>query len=116
MDRPLTLDELRRSVNDLTAVLIDHRHITDDQWDHAIASLLVAREQHGGRIRQLIHLVLNCGRHNGPATSLPAALSELHCHLAIIDERLTSPARSRRLVARRPTAVASHQMKLFDPT
>ena len=61
MDQPLSLDEVRTAVTDLTAALIDHQPLDDDQWDHAITTLLVAREQHGGRIRQLIQTILDVG-------------------------------------------------------
>ena len=86
MDRPLTLDELCDAVCDLTIALLHHRPISDHQWDRAITTLLVAREQHGGCIRQLIHIILHVGRDNLSAKHLPDALSELHCHLALADD------------------------------
>jgi hypothetical protein len=85
MDAPLTLDELRTAVGDLTAALLDHQPLTDRQWDNAVTTLHIAREQHGGRIRRLIHTILDAGRPDRPVDQLPDALSELHCHLAVAD-------------------------------
>ena len=95
MDTPLTLDEVRDAVGDLSGALLHHRPLTDDQWDRAITTLLTAREQHGGRIRHLIHIILGAGG-TPPPSALPDALSELHCHLAVADNPPPRPRRSRR--------------------
>ena len=98
MDAPLSLNDVRQAVGHLTGALIDHRPLTEDQWDQAISTLHIAREQHGGRIRQLIHIVLGAG---GPdldraAHILPAELSELHCRLAVADNPSPTPPQVRR--------------------
>ncbi|MFT3852000.1 MAG: hypothetical protein QM733_04575 [Ilumatobacteraceae bacterium] len=85
MDRPLSLDELRTAVAHLNGAIVDHHPITDDQWDHAISTLLVAREQHGGRVRQLLQMILHDGSGH-PEGQLGRSLVELHCHLALADE------------------------------
>jgi len=114
MDTPLTLDEMRIAVDDLSAALLQHRPLTDSQWDDAISTLLTAREQHGGRIRHLIHVILNIG--TSDAAALPAALSELHCHLAFADDPPTHrPAEPTPRRPRRRRAVPHNQLSLFDP-
>jgi hypothetical protein len=115
MDAPLRLDDVRQAVGDLTAALTEHRSLTEHQWDHAITTLHIAREQHGGRIRYLIHVILSAG---GPdparaAHALPDALSELHCHLAVADEPPPPPA-PRDPRRRRPAPPIAHtQLELF---
>jgi hypothetical protein len=121
MDAPLTLTEMRSAVGDLAGALLDHRPLTDTQWDRAVSTLVVAREQHGGRIRQLIHVILNIGRdHDAPLGALPGALDELRCHLAVVDDpptaqhRDTPPAPRRRRSQPRP--IRPTQPTLFDPS
>jgi hypothetical protein len=123
MDVPLTLDELRTALGDLTAAFLHHRPLTDRQWDDAITTLLTAREQHGGRIRHLIHTIVDAGRPDRPHDALPDALTELHCHLAVADTppaprpRPPTPAehnlRRRRRTAR-PRGDAHSQLSLFS--
>lgn len=114
MDTPLTLDEMRVAVGDLSAALLQHRPLTDSEWDDAISTLLAAREQHGGRIRHLIHVILNIGSSDAPAGALPGALGELHCHLALADD--PPPHRETTLRRPRPGGPAPHtQLSLFDP-
>jgi len=116
MDAPLTLDDMRVAVGDLTAALLQHRAISDSQWDRAISTLLTAREQHGGRIRHLIHVILNIGSSDAPAGALPDALSELHCHLALADDpppRRRAEPTPRRPRRRRPSPHT--QLSLFAP-
>ena len=117
MDHPLSLDEIRDALGHLTAALIDRQPLDDDQWDHAITTLRIAREQHGGRIRHLIHVILHIGTSDAPAGALPDALSELHCHLAVADDPpLTPHPPRRRSRTRRPTATPHIQLELFaDP-
>jgi hypothetical protein len=116
MDAPLSLADIRGAVGDLTAALIRHQALTEQQWDRAISTLHVAREQHGGRIRHLIHVILSAG---GPdpdhaAHALTDALSELHCHLAVADDPPPPPARVPRR-RRRPTPPIPHtQLELLD--
>ena len=69
MDHPLSLDEVRDAVGHLTAALIDQQPLDDHQWDHAITTLRIAREQHGGRIRHLIHIILDAGHTHGPRSA-----------------------------------------------
>lgn len=95
MDQPLSLDELRTAVTDLTIAVIEQRPLTDHQWDHAITTLLVAREQHGGRVRQLVQAILGVGRGNRPG-QLGESLSELHCHLAVVEDIPAKTSRARR--------------------
>jgi hypothetical protein len=118
-DRPLTLDELRNAVSDLQGALLEHRILDDEQWDEAIATLLTGREQHGGRIRHLIHTILDVGRRASPAGALPAALSELHCHLALADDPAPPSHHHRRPTAplrqhRRNPLRSAQQLRLFD--
>ena len=116
MDTPLTLDEMRVAVGDLSAALLQHRTITDSQWDGAISTLLTAREQHGGRIRHLIHVILNIGTSAAPASALPDALSELHCHLALADDPPSRrPAETTPRRPRRGRPAPHTQLSLFDP-
>ena len=53
----------RSPSDDLTDALIDRHTLDDHQWDRAITTLRIAREQHGGRIRHLIHVILDAGHH-----------------------------------------------------
>ena len=117
MDHPLSLDEVRDAVGHLTAALIDRQPLDDDQWDHAITTLRIAREQHGGRIRHLIHIILDAGHTHG-LDQLHDALTELHCHLAVADDPpLTPHPPRRRSRARRPTPPPHTQLELFaDPS
>lgn len=116
MDAPLSLDHIRCTVSNLTAALVDRQVLTEQQWDDAISTLHVAREQHGGRVRHLIHVILSAG---GPdpdsaAQTLPDALSELHCHLAVADEPPPPPSSTLRPGRRRrPRPVAHTQLELF---
>jgi hypothetical protein len=114
MDAPLTLTEMRAAVGDLTGALLQHRQLSDDQWDRAIATLCTAREQHGGRIRQLIHVILNVGRVDAPAGQLPAALEELHCHLALADDPTPEPPAPTPTRPRRHGVGPHTQLQLFD--
>jgi hypothetical protein len=114
MDAPLTVTEMRAAVGDLTGALLQHRQLTDEQWDRAIATLYTAREQHGGRIRQLIHVILNVGRADAPAGQLPAALEELHCHLALADDPPPPPAAPHTARRRRHHTEHHTQLRLFD--
>jgi hypothetical protein len=110
MDNPLSLDELRTAVTELSSAIINHRQITDDQWDHAISTLLVAREQHGGRVRQLVQTILGVG-FGWPSGQLTRSLTELHCHLAIVDDL---PVAHRRPTAiRKSSKRANAQLRLF---
>jgi len=118
MDAPLTLDEVRDAVGDLTAALVDHQSLTDEQWDKAVSTPHIAREQHGGRIRQLIQHILSA---DGPDPTeadraLPDALRALHRHLAIADGATHRPRLARR--GRRPAPpTAPHtqlQLELSD--
>jgi|SRR5215207_268981 len=114
MDRPLSLDEIRTAVDDLAAALINHQALSDKQWDEAIATLGMAREQHGGRIRRLIHIVLDAGHTHRPS-DLHDGLTELHCHLALADDPPPPPQRRRN---RRPRLTPRYtQLELFtiDP-
>lgn len=116
MDAPLSLDDVRQAVSHLTAALIDHHPLTDDQWDQAISTLHIAREQHGGRIRHLIHVILSAG---GPepdlaAHSLPDALSELHCYLAVADEPPDPPPSARHRRQRAAPRIPHTQLELFS--
>ena len=85
MDTPLTTDEVLDAIHHLRRAFLDHHPLDDDQWDRAISTLLVAREQYGGRIRHLIHLVLTAGDDKQPTAALSSALDELHCSLALAD-------------------------------
>ena len=84
--------------------------MSDDQWDHAISTLLVAREQHGGRVRQLLQTILGVG-HGGPADDLASALTELHCHLALTDD--PRPVRLHGVVETRRPRHRPLQLHLF---
>jgi hypothetical protein len=115
MDHPLSLDEVRDALGHLTAALIDRQPLDDDQWDHAITTLRIAREQHGGRIRHLIHIILDAGHTHG-LDQLHDALTELHCHLAVADDPPLTPHPPRRRRARRPATPSHTQLELFaDP-
>ena len=111
MDRPLSLDELRQAVADLTGALTDHRTMDANGWDQAITTLLVAREQHGGRIRQLLQAILSVGR-GRPDRPLSASLTELHCHLALADENI-APQRKASARPRPRTHTPAEQLTLF---
>ena len=88
MDTPLTTDEVLDAIHHLRRAFLDHHPLDDDQWDRAITTLLVAREQYGGRIRHLIHLVLTAGDDKRPTAALSSAFDELHCSLALADTPL----------------------------
>lgn len=111
MDRPLSLDEFRQAVADLTGALTDHRTMDDNGWDHAITTLLVAREQYGGRVRQLLQAILSVGR-GRPDRPLSTALTELHCHLALADDD-TPPHPNGIRASRARTHPKTDQLTLF---
>ena len=64
MDQPISINDVRVAVSDLTDALLNRQPLSDQQWDRAITALHIAREQHGGRIRHLIHVILDAGHHH----------------------------------------------------
>ncbi len=86
--------------------------LSDQQWDRAITALHIAREQHGGRIRHLIHVILDAGHHHTTG-HLADALTELHCHLAVADDPPPAQPVPRRRRQRR-TWPAHIQLELFN--
>ena len=112
MDQPISINDVRVAVSDLTAALLNRQPLSDQQWDRAITALHIAREQHGGRIRHLIHVILDAGHHHTTG-HLADALTELHCHLAVADDPPPAQPVPRRRRQRR-TWPAHIQLELFN--